>query len=154
MTIRGAWRALWTPEVQKVKAPGTDAPEAKASATWPVLAALAGGRQPVMGRRFEAFAKEGYRKNVVVYACISMLAQSAASVPWRVFRGDTELTDGELVDLVRFLSVLGKVGPFQIKSARLVRRWRVLQSTPESRYRIRRTRQWRKGRIQEFAKGR
>ncbi len=76
--------------------------EEKASKTWPVLAAVTGGGQArFMDRRFERFAEEGYRKNVVAYRCISMLAQSAASVPWLVFRNMTELTDGDLVTLVR-----------------------------------------------------
>ncbi len=36
-----------------------------------------------------------------------------------------ELTRGELVDLVRFLSELGKVGPYAVSKARLARRWEV-----------------------------
>jgi len=40
------------------------------------------------------------------------------------------LTRGELVDLVRFLSELGKVGPYSVSKARLVRRWQVLEPTP------------------------
>jgi putative heme-binding domain-containing protein len=39
------------------------------------------------------------------------------------------LTRGELVDLVRFLSELGKVGPYSVSKARLVRRWQVLTAT-------------------------
>jgi putative heme-binding domain-containing protein len=42
------------------------------------------------------------------------------------------LTRGELVDLVRFLSELGKVGPFQVGKERLVRRWQALEPTPEA----------------------
>jgi len=38
------------------------------------------------------------------------------------------LTRAELVDLVRFLSELGKVGPFSPGQARVVRRWQVLTS--------------------------
>ncbi len=36
------------------------------------------------------------------------------------------LTRGELVDLVRFLSELGKVGPYSIGKARIVRRWQFI----------------------------
>ncbi len=43
-----------------------------------------------------------------------------------------ELTRGELIDLVRFLSELGKVGPYQIGKERLVRRWQVLESGKET----------------------
>jgi putative heme-binding domain-containing protein len=38
------------------------------------------------------------------------------------------LTRGELIDLVRFLSELGKVGPYSISKSRLVRRWQVMES--------------------------
>jgi putative heme-binding domain-containing protein len=43
------------------------------------------------------------------------------------------LTRAELVDLVRFLSELGKVGPYSVGKARTVRRWQVLHTTPEAR---------------------
>jgi putative heme-binding domain-containing protein len=43
------------------------------------------------------------------------------------------LTHGELVDLVRFLAELGKVGPYTAGRARLVRRWRVLEPTAQAR---------------------
>src|SRR5690606_5034736 len=39
-----------------------------------------------------------------------------------------ELTRGELVDLVRFLSELGKVGPYAVSKARVARRWDALVS--------------------------
>ncbi|MDR3638732.1 MAG: HEAT repeat domain-containing protein [Isosphaeraceae bacterium] len=42
------------------------------------------------------------------------------------------LTRGELVDLVRFLSELGKIGPYSVSKARFVRRWRVLEPTPDA----------------------
>jgi putative heme-binding domain-containing protein len=40
------------------------------------------------------------------------------------------LTRGELLDLVRFLSELGKVGPYSVGPARVVRRWEALEATP------------------------
>ncbi len=42
------------------------------------------------------------------------------------------LTRSELVDLVRFLSELGKVGPYSVSKARLVRRWQALEPTKEA----------------------
>jgi putative heme-binding domain-containing protein len=39
------------------------------------------------------------------------------------------LTRGELLDLVRFLSELGKVGPYALGRARVARRWQVLEAT-------------------------
>jgi putative heme-binding domain-containing protein len=41
------------------------------------------------------------------------------------------LTRPELIDLVRFLSELGKIGPYSVGKARVVRRWRVLEPTPK-----------------------
>src|SRR5262249_33611844 len=43
------------------------------------------------------------------------------------------LTRAELIDLVRFLSELGKVGSYSVGQARVVRRWEVLTATPEAR---------------------
>jgi putative heme-binding domain-containing protein len=42
------------------------------------------------------------------------------------------LTRPELVDLVRFLSELGKIGPYAVGKARVVRRWQRLEPTPEA----------------------
>jgi putative heme-binding domain-containing protein len=42
------------------------------------------------------------------------------------------LTRGELLDLVRFLSELGKVGPYAIGPQRVVRRWQALEPTQEA----------------------
>lgn len=50
------------------------------------------------------------------------------------------LTRAELVDLVRFLSEMGKVGPYQVGTARVVRRWQALESTPAVQTLLRRDR--------------
>jgi putative heme-binding domain-containing protein len=42
------------------------------------------------------------------------------------------LTNAELADLVRFLSELGKVGPYAVGKARVVRRWQALEATPDA----------------------
>ncbi len=39
------------------------------------------------------------------------------------------LTQAELADLVRFLSELGKIGPYSVSKERVLRRWRLLEST-------------------------
>jgi putative heme-binding domain-containing protein len=49
------------------------------------------------------------------------------------------LTRAELVDLVRFLTELGKIGPFAISKDRILRRWQVLTPTPQARRLISRT---------------
>jgi hypothetical protein len=43
------------------------------------------------------------------------------------------LTRGELLDLVRFLSELGKVGPYSVGKARVARRWEALVPSPAVR---------------------
>ncbi len=43
------------------------------------------------------------------------------------------LTRRELLDLVRFLSEMGKVGPYSVSKARLVRRWQMLEDSPSVR---------------------
>ena len=50
------------------------------------------------------------------------------------------LTRGELIDMVKFLSELGKVGPYSLSKTRVVRRWQVLKPTPDALGVIRRAR--------------
>ncbi|WP_397569319.1 PVC-type heme-binding CxxCH protein [Schlesneria sp. T3-172] len=50
-----------------------------------------------------------------------------------------KLTRAELIDLVRFMSELGKPGPYAAVTARVVRRWETLQPTKESYTRLSRT---------------
>jgi putative heme-binding domain-containing protein len=50
-----------------------------------------------------------------------------------------QLTRRELVDLVKFLSRLGKVGKFAVGRKRYVRTWRTLVANRESQFRLRRT---------------
>jgi len=42
-----------------------------------------------------------------------------------------QLTEAELLDLARFLSELGKVGPFAVGRENVVRRWQLLEPSPE-----------------------
>jgi len=49
------------------------------------------------------------------------------------------LTREEQVDLIRFLSELGKVGPYSVSKERIFRRWQALAATPEARKAIGRT---------------
>jgi HK97 family phage portal protein len=44
------------------------------------------GRASWSPRRFDAFAREGYQKNVVVFRSVALVARAAASVPWRLKR--------------------------------------------------------------------
>ena len=48
------------------------------------------------------------------------------------------MTRAELVDLVRFLSELGKIGPYAVNKARMVRRWQVLEVNAAAHTELRR----------------
>ncbi len=72
MTMKAAWAALW-------------APETKANAG-PLVAMHSPGRALWSPRRFDSFAEEGYRRNVIAYRAVNQVARAAASVPWRVFQ--------------------------------------------------------------------
>ncbi len=50
------------------------------------------------------------------------------------------LTKQEFSDLTRFLTELGKLGPYAPSKARVVRRWQMIEATKENLYNIRRTR--------------
>jgi putative heme-binding domain-containing protein len=50
-----------------------------------------------------------------------------------------QMTRAELIDLLRFLSELGKVGEFAVGNAQLARRWETLQWTQEANRRLNRT---------------
>jgi putative heme-binding domain-containing protein len=55
--------------------------------------------------------------------------------------GQTDpLTKQEFADLVRFMSELGKVGPYAPSRARVVRRWQLIEPTPQNMNLFRRTR--------------
>jgi putative heme-binding domain-containing protein len=43
------------------------------------------------------------------------------------------LTRSEFADLVRFLSELGKIGPYSVSKTPLIRRWQMLEATPAAR---------------------
>lgn len=64
-----------------------------------------GPRQPrFTPRRYDRLAEEGYQKNVIVYRCVRLIAQSAAAVPWIIFRGRGQdrrrLSDHALIGLL------------------------------------------------------
>ena len=91
MALKDAWAALWRRET-------------KASAAGPLIAMQHPGRAVWSPRRFDAFADEGYRKNVVAFRAINQVARAAASVPWRLFRrgraGRRALGEHALLDLL------------------------------------------------------
>jgi phage portal protein BeeE len=54
----------------------------KASATAALIALQTHGRPAWTPRDYAALAREGYARNAVVYRCVRMIAEGAASVPW------------------------------------------------------------------------
>ncbi len=60
--------------------------ETKASKVGPLLAMQHPGAALWSARRFDAFADEGYRKNVIAFRAVNLVTRAAASVPWRLFR--------------------------------------------------------------------
>ncbi|MBV9634179.1 MAG: phage portal protein [Methylobacteriaceae bacterium] len=62
------------------------APEHKASRVGALVAAFSVGRPVWQERDFQKLAREGYRRNVIVYACIWFTAKAAADVPLKILR--------------------------------------------------------------------
>ncbi|HWJ72106.1 MAG TPA: phage portal protein [Kaistia sp.] len=75
-------------------------PEEKASRTAPLIALQAQGRAVWSPRDAASLAREGFMKNAVVYRAVTMIAESAASVPLSVFDGTGEKADHPLLALL------------------------------------------------------
>lgn len=74
------------------------APERKSAAPLIALSMIHGARW--QGRDFSAMARFGILQNPVVYRCIRMIAESAATVPWLLYEGDHEIGSHPLLDLL------------------------------------------------------
>jgi HK97 family phage portal protein len=61
-------------------------------------------------RDYAAFAREGMMQNAVLYRCVRMIAECAASVPLLLYDGDTEITDHP------FLTLLSAPAPGQTRT--------------------------------------
>jgi len=72
----------------------------KASAVSHMLV-MSPGQPRWMDRDYVAFANDGYRRNVIAYGCINRLASAVADVRWTAWKGDTEIDDSPLLDLLR-----------------------------------------------------
>lgn len=95
MGLSAAWNALWS----KPTPAGI-----KASAGARLLVQLGLGNVQFTPRRTDALADEGYRRNIIVYRCVRLIAQNAAAVPWLLFRkgrtANTELASHEVLNLL------------------------------------------------------
>lgn len=73
--------------------------------------------QPVMTpKNYDGFARHGYSKNVIVYRCVAMIAESCAGIGWDAFRKDSS-GDKIEVDEHPILKLLARPNPMQGRSA-------------------------------------
>jgi len=73
-------------------APMTDAPRAVPevkSGQQPLVALQLSARATWSSRDYSGLVREGFQKNAIVYRCVRMIAEAAASVPLCVRRGET-----------------------------------------------------------------
>jgi len=66
----------------------TAMPSQKTSAAGPVIAYTHTGKPRWTPRRYDALAEEGYKKNVIVWRCVSEVARASAGIPWLLFDQD------------------------------------------------------------------
>ena len=52
-------------------------------------------------RDFVTLTRESYERNAVAYRAVRMIAEAAASIPWRLYESDVEIEAHPLLDLVR-----------------------------------------------------
>jgi HK97 family phage portal protein len=77
----------------------TTAPEKK-GINAPLIALSLAGRPCWSPRDYVTLAREGVMQNAVAYRCVRMIAESAASVPWLLYEGDSELDSHPLLALL------------------------------------------------------
>ena len=81
----------------RVEAQGVDVKASKGGA----LVALSNMGQPVWSPRdYGTFASEGYLQNTVVYRCVRMISEAAASVPLGVTEDGVRLSEHPLLNLI------------------------------------------------------
>ena len=89
----------------KLRAPreraSASALEDKASKAGAIIALHSAGRPVWTPRTYAALARAGFMKNAVVYRAVRMVAEAAASIPWLLYEGATELDDHPLLQLLK-----------------------------------------------------
>ena len=73
----------------------------KSSITGPLIAFDYLHRPVWTPRDYEAFAREGFMQNAIVYRCVRMIAEAAATVPLCLYSGADEIDDHPLLSLMR-----------------------------------------------------
>jgi len=80
-------------------APNNNAPERKSTSA-PLIALSLTARTRWGARDYAGLAREGVMKNAVVYRCVRMIAEAAASVPFLLYDGANELDTHPLLTLL------------------------------------------------------
>ncbi len=75
--------------------------EFKASRTGPLLALQTLGLARWMPRNTAELTRAGYERNAVVYRCVRMIAETAATVPWLLYDNGAENEDHSLLQPLR-----------------------------------------------------
>jgi HK97 family phage portal protein len=74
----------------------------KSSASGPLIAWSHVGEPKWTPRRYDRLAEEGFRRNVVVYRAVTLVANAAANIPWLLYdENNEELIDHPLLSLLR-----------------------------------------------------
>ena len=74
--------------------------EKKESASGSVVSMYNVGDPVWSGRDYASFAKEAYIRNVIANRSVSLIAKSIASLSWKVYQGDQEVTNAPLLALL------------------------------------------------------
>ncbi|MEQ1697822.1 MAG: phage portal protein [Hyphomicrobiaceae bacterium] len=74
--------------------------EAKASRTGPLISYESLGAPVWSARDYSAFSREGFMQNAIVYRCVRMIAEAAASIPLLLYEGANERDDHPLLTLL------------------------------------------------------
>ena len=59
------------------------------------------GRPVWTPRDYQAFAREGFMGNAIVYRSVRMISEAAASMPLLLYEGEEEIAEHPLLDLIR-----------------------------------------------------
>jgi HK97 family phage portal protein len=74
--------------------------EEKASRAGQVMSLERLGRPMWTPRDYASLAREGFAKNPVVFRCVRMIAEAAASAPWLLYEADREVSEHPLLALL------------------------------------------------------
>ena len=81
---------------EKAYAPASEAKRSRANALLALHASSAAWWTP---RNYVALTQQGYDRNAIVYRAVRMIAEGAASIPWRLYEHGGEIETHPLLDL-------------------------------------------------------